>query len=57
MDDFSKDPRSEDDAVGQDAGVLVGLLEKMRQERDLLVHEERPVEGQVLAPAWGRWPW
>ena len=58
MDEFSEDSRSDNQTVGSDDGVLAGMLEKMRQERDLpMPGEERPVEGQVVAPVWGCWSW
>ncbi len=58
MGDFSKDIQSDDDMVGDDAGVVLGSRERMHQERNLLVREDkRPVERQVLATAWGCWCW
>lgn len=58
MDEFSQGSGSDHQTVGQDAGVLVGLLEKVSQERELLgLDDVQPVEGQVLTPTWGRWPW
>jgi hypothetical protein len=58
MEDFSKTPRSDDHTVGHDAGVVLDLPAKARQERDVpALDEERPVERQVLAAAWGTWCW
>ncbi len=43
--------------AGPDAAVILSLLAKMRDGRDVPVIEEQPVEGQVPVIAWGRWPW
>lgn len=43
--------------TGPDAAVILSLLAKMRNRRDVPVIEEPPVEGQVPVIAWGRWPW
>lgn len=58
MGDISKDVRSEDHAVGDEAGVVRGSRTGTHQEQDLPVREDqRPVERQVLATAWGCWCW
>ncbi len=57
MNDPVDSPSSSTPTVGADAAVILSLLAKMRDRRDVPVIEEQPVEGQVPVIAWGRWPW
>ncbi len=56
--DVSENPQPDHPTPGHDAGAILGLLAQARQERERPVLQgDRPVERQVLAPAWGSWCW
>lgn len=57
MDDPRENTWPSDHAVGHDAAVILSLLAKMHDKRDVPVIEVQSVEDQVPVIMWGRWPW
>ena len=56
--DESENPQPNYPTPGRDAGLILALLAQARQERERpVLREDRPVERQVIAPAWGSWCW